>query len=40
MSADTAERKYALIKILAGDYLLPGNDAHTLWRIRRYQESS
>lgn len=29
------ERKYALIKIEAGDYLLPGNDGRTLWRVRR-----
>lgn len=32
------ERKYALTKIAAGDYLLPSNDGRTLWRIRLYTE--
>lgn len=35
MSA-TVERRYALTKVAAGDYLLPSSDARTLWRIRRY----
>lgn len=30
------ERKYALTRLAAGDYLLPSNDARTIWRIRRY----
>lgn len=34
----TAERKYALTKIDAGDYLLPSNDAQTLWRIAKYED--
>lgn len=28
------ERKYQLTKVTAGDWLLPSNDAQTLWRIR------
>ena len=32
----TMKRKYALIRIAKGDYLLPSNDAQTIWRIRRY----
>lgn len=32
------ERKYALTRITAGDYLLPSNDRSTLWRIRRYTD--
>ena len=28
-----SERRYALIRIAAGDYLLPSNDAQTLWHI-------
>lgn len=35
-TATSPERRYALIKIGAGDYLLPSNDGKTLWRIRRY----
>lgn len=34
MNAPTLERKYALAKGLgAGDWLLPGNDGKTLWRL-------
>ena len=33
------ERKYALTKVAAGDYLLPSNDAKTLWRIARYLDT-
>jgi hypothetical protein len=32
------ERKYALTKIAPGDYLLPSNDARTIWRIAKYTE--
>lgn len=32
------ERRYALVKISSGDYLLPSNDANTLWRISSYLE--
>lgn len=39
MQADiTPRRKYALTKIESGDYLLPSNDALTVWRIRKYIE--
>lgn len=34
----TTERKYALTKIAAGDYLLPSNDGQTIWRIRTYTD--
>jgi hypothetical protein len=32
------ERLYAMTKLGAGDWLLPGNDGQTLWRIRSYDE--
>jgi hypothetical protein len=32
------ERKYVLTKLARGDYLLPSNDAKTLWRIVRYDD--
>lgn len=32
------ERKYVLTKLAPGDYLLPSNDAKTLWRITRYED--
>lgn len=32
----TVKRKYALTKVAAGDYLLPSNDAQTIWRIAQY----
>jgi hypothetical protein len=32
------ERKYAMIRIEAGDYLLPSNSGRSLWRLRRYYE--
>lgn len=35
---DTIERKYALSKIKAGDYLLPSNDAQIIWRLRSYED--
>jgi hypothetical protein len=31
-------RKYAMTRVKTGDYLLPSNDAKTLWRIRTYEE--
>lgn len=34
----SVKRKYALIRVATGDYLLPGNDAATLWRIARYTD--
>jgi hypothetical protein len=33
-----SERKYALVKVGAGDYILPSDDAATLWRIRIYED--
>ena len=38
MTHPTVERKYALKRIKAGDYLLVGNDDKTLWRIRTYED--
>jgi hypothetical protein len=35
---ERVERKYALIRVGRGDYLLPSNDAQTLWRIHTYTE--
>jgi hypothetical protein len=35
-SVAEVERKYALRRIKAGDYLLIGNDDVTLWRISKY----
>lgn len=32
------ERKYALTRLSKGDYLLPSNDAQTLWRVYTYEE--
>lgn len=34
----TVERKYAMTRLGAGDYLLPSNDARTVWRISRYED--
>lgn len=34
----TVERRYALTKIEAGDYMLVGNDGQTLWRVRSYMD--
>lgn len=36
--AGAVERKYQLIKIEAGDYLLPGNDGETLWRVVKSED--
>lgn len=41
LSSDEAappERFYALSKIAAGDWLMPSNDAQTLWRFTRYTD--
>lgn len=35
---DPVERRYAMIHVKAGDYILPSNDAKQLWRIYRYDE--
>jgi hypothetical protein len=32
------ERKYQLIKVKAGDWLLPANDDKTVWRLRQYED--
>lgn len=34
----STERKYSLIKIAKGDYLLPGNDGRTVWRLGTYTD--
>lgn len=33
-----AERRYAMIRVESGVYLLPSNDARTLWRLAAYTE--
>lgn len=38
MSEATLERTYQLIRVGAGDWLLPSNDRVTLWRLRSYEE--
>jgi len=38
MEAQAVERKYALIRIESGDYLLPDNDGKRIWRIARYED--
>jgi hypothetical protein len=32
------ERKYALTKVKAGDYVFPANDLQVVWRIVRYED--
>lgn len=32
------ERKYQMVRVGEGDYLLPSNDGKTLWRIYTYEE--
>ena len=32
------ERRWAMIRVRAGDYLLPSNDKTTLWRLATYEE--
>ena len=34
----TPERKYALRRIKAGDYIFFGNDQTTLWRVHTYED--
>lgn len=34
----SVSRKYAMTRVRKGDYLLPSNDAQTLWRIYQYEE--
>lgn len=38
VNAAAPERTYRMIRLGSGDYLLPSNDAKTLWRIARYVE--
>jgi hypothetical protein len=38
MDTETVERRYALTRVRAGDYLLPSNDGKTIWRIKAYDE--
>lgn len=39
MAPDTPQRKYAMTKGLGpGDWLLPSNDASTLFRLSRYED--
>lgn len=33
-----SERRYAMTRMRAGDYLLPSNDATVLWRVAKYRE--
>jgi hypothetical protein len=33
-----ADRKYQMTRVRRGDYLLPSNDAQTLYRIHAYHE--
>ena len=32
-------RKYAATRIEAGDYLIPSNDATTIWRVNSYKDN-
>lgn len=32
------ERRYRMVRVAAGDYILPSNDGRTLWRIATYVE--
>ncbi len=38
MSMSLVDRVYKLTRLRKGDYLLPSNDAHTLWRISSYED--
>src|SRR5262245_5231441 len=38
MNDTTTERKYAMIRVRAGLYLLPSNDLQTIWRLSSYEE--
>lgn len=35
---DTPTRTHRMIRLGKGDYLLPSNDAQTLWRIATYED--
>lgn len=37
-AAIPTERRYAMQRVAAGDYLLPSNGGRVLWRIRRYTD--
>lgn len=34
------ERKFQMVRLSAGDWLLPDNDERTLWRIQRYDDGA
>ena len=34
----TVARRWQMVRVSAGDYLLPSNDTRTLWRIYSYEE--
>ena len=38
MSTEETERNYAMIRLGAGDWLLPSNDGQTMWRLHSYEE--
>ena len=38
LSSERLERRYALIKVAKGDWLLPSNDKSALFRLRSYME--
>lgn len=35
----TIERTFQMVKVSAGDWLLPSNDGQQLWRLRAYDET-
>lgn len=37
-TTDVPVRRYRMIRVRAGDYLLPSNDGTVLWRVYRYTE--
>ena len=38
MGTTQEERLYAMIRLGAGDWLLPSNDGQTMWRLHSYEE--
>lgn len=38
MNTTPTERRYAMIRVRAGLYLLPSNDAQTIYRLNAYEE--
>jgi len=38
MNDTTIERRYAMVRIGAGDWMLPSNDEQTMWRLAAYEE--